>query len=73
MNAIFLRLGAKLTDSEIDLLWKDFEAETIPFSHLVRRFFKPDEFSRLRNIKFKIKLGSKLNFFADKLGNPLKK
>jgi len=50
-------LNAKLSDSEVDELWKDFEAEVIPFSNLVRRFFKPDEFSRLRSIKFKIKLG----------------
>ena len=35
----------------------NFDDNVIPFSNIVRRFFKRDEFSEIRNINFKIRLG----------------
>lgn len=46
-----------LSPSDIELIWKDFEAENVPFSNVVRRFLKPDEFDQLREVHFKRKIG----------------
>lgn len=51
------KCDVSLSQADLDLLWKDFEDEVILFSNLVRRFFKPDEFDRLREVHFKKKIG----------------
>lgn len=40
------------------MLWKDFDAECVPFSLFVRRFFLPEEFGNFRHIRHQIKLGN---------------
>lgn len=42
---------------EIELVWKDFEAEVVPFSNFVRRFLRPDEFDKIRELHYKRKIG----------------
>ncbi|CAF0707697.1 unnamed protein product [Brachionus calyciflorus] len=53
---LMIKCGANFTSEQIDLLWKDFEADSIPFSNFLRRFFRPDEFNNFREIRQKIKL-----------------
>lgn len=59
MKLIFrnYRCGLDLNKAEIDLLWKDFHADSVKFSNFVRRFFLPREFSQIRRTRDKIELG----------------
>ena len=54
---LFEKFDLNLEQAEIDLLWRDFDADLIPFSNLMRRFFMPDEFYRFRNGKYKKQQG----------------
>jgi Ca2+-binding EF-hand superfamily protein len=51
------KLGLELTQEELELIWQDFDAELVRFSNIVRRFFKPDEFDRIREVHYKRKIG----------------
>lgn len=51
------KLGLELSQEELELIWRDFDAELVRFSNIVRRFFKPDEFDRIRDVHYKRKIG----------------
>lgn len=51
------KLGLELSQEELELIWGDFDAELVRFSNIVRRFFKPDEFDRIRDVHYKRKIG----------------
>ena len=51
------KLGLELSQEELELIWQDFDAELVRFSNIVRRFFKPDEFDRIREVHYKRKIG----------------
>lgn len=59
------KCSVEMSDAEIDLLWKDFEADVVPFSNFVRRFFKPAEFDRIRDVHYKRKIGSTLSIYTN--------
>ena len=61
LKGILEKCNVEMNDDEVDLVWKDFEADVIPFSNFVRRFLRPAEFDKIRELHYKCKIGKLLN------------
>lgn len=61
LAVILEKCKVDMTSDEIELVWKDFEADVVPFSNFVRRFLRPDEFDKIRELHYKRKIGKSIS------------